>query len=355
MRSGLGSAPPPPGVSPPAPARRYRVGGLVVETTVDAPFCEAVLTRDRPDVTLEHGVPWDRAPATARALGRAEPRLRHRITPETWISVDMRGNWVECGRDGAVRAGLHPDFDWRRRDAPGEAEYWSASLTISLTGIFFGAYDRPRHVGVHAAAAAPAPGGPAVLLTGPSGAGKSTIATALQMLGWHWIAREATRVEAPAGPGGPWRVEAEWPIKHVGTPGRAKWPTFIPAGPRFLAAGAPLGAVYALATRRHPDRVRIERASPGMAGRMRREARLYTLLHLDQPDCRLWLSDHGPRWDAGGPPVYLVERPRSFKATDTAPFVARHALEVFSRARGCRAAVPVPAAGSLDPAQRWAP
>ena len=323
----------PSGPGPAGPARRYRVGGLVIETTVEVPHSRAVMTRALPDARVEHGVSWDRAPAAAKALGRGERRTRHRITAATWTAVDLRGNWVECGRDGAVRAGLHPDFDWRRRDAPSEAAYWTAVLTAGLTGVFFGAYERPRHVGVHAAAAAPAPEGPAILLTGISGAGKSTIATALQLLGWHWIARESTRVAAPAGPGEPWRVEAEWPIKHVGTPGRPKWPTLIPAGPRFLAAGAPLGAVYALATRRHPDRVRIERASAGMAGRMRREARLYTLLHLEQPDCRRWLSGLGPRWDAGGPPVYLVERPRSFKATDTAPFVARHALGVFSRTR----------------------
>ena len=328
---------------PPSPAsgvRRYRVAGLVVETALDVPHCGPVLTRALPDVRFNHGVPWNRAPGPARALGPSPAGTRHRVSRSAWISADQHGNWVECGRFGRVRAGFHPSFDWRRRQAPGAEQYWAAILAAGLTGLFIGAYGAPGRVGVHAAAAAPHARGPGILLTGPSGAGKSTIATALQRTGWWWIAREATAVTAPAAVAGPWRVESEWPVKHVSTPGRPKWPTFIPAGPRFLPGGAPLGAVYWLADRHRPNRVRITPASPAMGVRLRREARLYTLLGWQQPGCLFWMSPRWADWDAHGPPVFLVERPASYKAPDTAPYLAEHALEILS-ATVSSSAVPV--------------
>ena len=326
--------------STPAGRFRYRVAGLVLDTNCRVPLAAPLLTEAAPDAVLDVNRPWSEAPRAVRELPVPSRQTSFSRGPDGWAVIDHRRTWLAVGRDGRAGAGVPPRFDPAAIGAPSLAEYWMALLVTGLGAHLVRACDRDRHVTLHTAGVALGRAGPGILLTGASGAGKSTVAAGLQRLGCYWATGDTTRVErcapAPAG----WKLTPWWPVKlDFSRPG-AKWPTFHPAGPRYLRDPVPLGVVYTLLSRRRSAAVRIERASTSLGVRLRRAARLFVPLHgPGPPEQRGGQWDAAEEWGNSGPPVYTVERPLGCRPDETAAVVAEHAQRILDAAES---AVPHP-------------
>ena len=318
--------------STPAGRFRYRVAGLVLDTNCRVPLAARILTEAAPDAVLDVNRPWSEAPRAVRELPVPSSQTSFSWGPDGWAVIDHRRTWLAVGRDGRAAAGVPPRFDPAAIGAPSLAEYWMALLVTGLGAHLVRACDRGRHVTLHTAGVALGRAGPGILLTGASGAGKSTVATGLQRLGCYWATGDTTRVERCAAAPGGWKLTPWWPVKLGFFRPGTRWPTFHPAGPRYLRDPVPLGAVYTLLTRRRSAAVRIERASASLGVRLRRAARLFMPLHGPDPDRRGERWDAAEEWGGSGPPVYTVERPLECPPDETAAVVAEHAQRILGAA-----------------------
>ena len=311
---------------------RYRVAGLVLDTNCRVPLAAQLLTAADPDAVLDVDRPWSDAPRSVLELPRPSRQTSFSSEPGGWAAVDQRGTWLAVGPDGRAAAGVPPRFDPAATGAPSMAEYWMGLLVTGLGAHLVRACDRDRHVTLHTAGVALGRAGPGILLTGESGAGKSTVAGGLQRLGCYWATGDTTRVERSATAPTGWNLTPWWPVKLDFSQSSTKWPTFHPAGPRYLPEPVPLGVVYALLTRRRSAAVRIERASAPVGVRLRCAARLFRPLHGPGREPRRGGRDAAEAWESNGPPVYTVERPFRCPPDETATAIAEHARRVLRAA-----------------------
>ena len=321
---------------------RYAVCGAVLDVNRPVPEAAPVLTHRPATLTLDvgclpsqmplpvpPGVVSLPAPPVRAVISRAGSDWTLFFSPGIWLVLD--------GAGGLARAGLVPGVDEHSVD-------WAVAAHRWLAPAVFAATDGGRHVSLHAAAAAVAPGGPAFIVSGASGAGKTAVARALCAAGFFWAGDEFVRLRRSASG---WRLTPGWPIaseKRGSGPTRYRT---VPDASR-LRVPAAVVALYRLLDRIRTPEVRIRRVEGSAEVRCRRAARGFGRLSRPAEDSPGGVLPGGGRWETDGPSAFTVERPLDCSAETTADAIGLHVRGLAGGLAGG-----TPAHADVDAVRDW--